>query len=184
MSEMETLDLPIFGAFMIRPKVFSDGRGSLLKMYNRPILEGRGIEPAFVEDYFTVSKRGVLRGLHYQVAPFSQAKLVRCMRGEIFDVMVDMRKTSPTFGKWFGKMLREPEPVSLYLPRGCAHGVLSMTDGSLLSYQADNDYSPPHERSLLWNDPDLGIAWPKLDGYTVSEKDSAAKRFAHAEKLR
>jgi len=182
-QDLEVQDLPLEGAFIIKPKEFYDERGAFFKLYNREILKSRDVEPLFAEDYISISKKGVIRGLHYQLAPFAQAKLVRCNRGEVFDVLVDLRKSSRTFGKCASLTLSEENKLSVYVPRGFAHGFLSLADDSILSYKADNDYSTPHERTLLWNDKALGIKWPKLDRYLLSKKDEAGATFEAADKF-
>ncbi|NYZ74263.1 dTDP-4-dehydrorhamnose 3,5-epimerase [Candidatus Micrarchaeota archaeon] len=182
-QDLEVKDLPLEGAFIIKPKEFYDERGAFFKLYNREILKSRNVEPFFAEDYISISKKGVIRGLHYQVDPFAQAKLVRCNRGEVFDVLVDLRKSSRTFGKWTSLVLSEENKLSVYVPRGFAHGFLSMVDESVVSYKADNDYSTPHERTLIWNDRTLNINWPKTEKYLLSKKDQAGASFAQADKF-
>lgn len=182
-QELEIVDMELKDAFIIRPKEFYDERGTFLKLYNREILKSRNVEPFFAEDYISISKKGVIRGLHYQLDPFAQAKLVRCVRGEVFDVLVDLRKNSSTFGKWKSVILSEENRLSVYVPRGFAHGFLSLVEDSIVSYKADNDYSTAHERTLLWNDKTLGINWPKLDQYLLSKKDEVGMPFNVADKF-
>lgn len=182
-GDLEIADLPLGGAFTIRPKEFYDERGAFFKIYNRAVLASRNVEPLFPEDYVSISRKGAIRGLHYQLDPFSQAKLVRCIKGEVYDVIVDMRKSSRTFGQWRGVALSEENKLSLYVPRGFAHGFLAMKDESIVAYKADNDYSTAHERILLWNDRKLNIPWPKPAPYILSKKDAAGTPFDHADKF-
>lgn len=181
--DLETENLPLQGAFVIRSKEFYDERGVFLKLYDRNILGSRNVNPLFVEDYTSISKKGVVRGLHYQLAPYSQAKLVHCTRGMVFDAMIDLRRSSNTFGKWHSLILSEDNRLSVFVPRGFAHGYLSMEDSSAVSYRVDNDYAPEYERGIVWNDPSLGIDWPVIDNYVVSEKDLAWPTFERAEKF-
>ena len=124
----------------------------------------------FVEEYLSVSKKGVLRGLHYQTGAHSQAKLVRCVRGEVLDAIVDLRKSSPTFGKAATALLSENNMLSLYAPRGFAHGFLALTEGASVLYKADNDYAPAHEKGIMWDDPAISISWP-IKNPILSDKD-------------
>ncbi len=181
--ELQIEDLPLRGAFIIKPKEFYDERGAFFKVHDREILKSRNVEPLFPEDYFSISKKGVIRGLHYQMDPFSQAKLVRCVKGEVFDVFVDMRKSSMTFGRHTSVILSEKNNLCVYIPRGFAHGVLSLSEDSVVSYKADNDYSQAHERTLLWNDKKLDIEWPSMSNYILSKKDQAGSIFDTADKF-
>lgn len=179
--ELEIADLGLEGAFLIKPKEFRDERGAFYKLFTRQILESKGIKPLFYEEYLSISRRGVIRGLHYQTEPYVQAKLVQCTRGEIFDVIVDLRKDSKTFGKWESVSLSEENRFSLYVPRGFAHGFLALAEDTEVLYKADNDYAPENELGLLWNDKSLQIAWPNIDGgYLISEKDKKWPNFATA----
>jgi dTDP-4-dehydrorhamnose 3,5-epimerase len=166
------VELPLKDALLIQPKEFQDERGVFFKLYTSKLLSEKGIRFDIAEDYLTYSKKGVLRGLHYQTDPFPQAKLVTCLRGKIFDAIVDMRKDSLTFGRSCSVVLEGGRPDTLYVPRGFAHGNLAMERDTIVTYKADNPHSPEHEHGLLWSDPDLRIAWPKIGKMLVSDKDS------------
>ena len=157
---------------MIEPQAFEDGRGFFMETYRRDLFEKNGISAHFVQDNHSRSAKGVLRGLHYQVAPKQQAKLVRVARGEVFDAVVDIRPGSKTFGRWEGHVLSGQNKKMLFVPVGFAHGFLSLEDDTEILYKVSEAYSPSHERGILWNDPAIGIQWPKLDRpYLLSEKD-------------
>ncbi len=181
--ELEILDLPLTDAFIIKPKEFTDDRGTFYKLFNRELLGQRNVSSFFVEDYISVTKKGTIRALHYQLDPYSQAKLITCIAGEVFDVIVDLRKASKTFGKWTSVNLSSENMNSLYVPRGFAHGFIALADDSALLYQVDNDYSVPHERGIVWNDPILNIKWPQIGECVVSEKDSKWPSFEKADKF-
>lgn len=177
-------DIGIGGAFLVRPSESPDRRGGFFKNLTEELLASRGVEPRFAEEFFTVSKRGVIRGLHYQRGGMSQAKFIWCYRGEIFDVIVDLRRGSPTFGKWVGTVLSEKNNLILYVPRGFAHGFLALSDEARVLYKADNPYSPKDERGIIYNDNAIGIKWPKVDGeYILSEKDRQWGGFEKCEKF-
>ncbi|MEW6722663.1 MAG: dTDP-4-dehydrorhamnose 3,5-epimerase [Candidatus Micrarchaeota archaeon] len=180
--ELEAEDLPVAGAFIIRPKEFYDERGAFNKLYTRELLESKGAGCGFMEEYLSVSKKGVLRGLHYQTGRYAQAKLVRCVRGKILDAFVDMSARSPTFGKSFTVELSAENRLGLYVPRTCAHGFLALEEGAEVLYKSDNDYHPEHEAGLRWDDPKIGIAWPKMS-YIISEKDRKWPPFDDAPKF-
>ena len=173
------LDIP--EVVLIEPKVFGDERGFFLESYNRRVFAerlGRDIE--FVQDNHSSSRRGVLRGLHYQLQQ-AQGKLVRATVGSIYDVAVDLRRGSPTFGQWVGAELSAENRRMLWVPPGFGHGFLTLSDAEV-QYKATDFYAPAHERSLLWNDPQLAIGWP-LDGAApvLSAKDAAGIPLAAAE---
>ncbi len=162
----------IEGVLVIEPAVFEDGRGFFLESYKKDEFAGHGILEEFVQDNHSRSARGVLRGLHYQTSPYGQAKLARVVRGKAFDVALDIRKDSKTFGRHVGEMLTAENKKMLYLPAGVAHGFLALEDGTEFLYKVSQPYSPSHERGILWSDPAVGIVWPKLDiNYALSEKD-------------
>ena len=142
----------------------------------------QGLELNFVQDNFSRSARGILRGLHYQIR-HPQGKLVRCTRGEVFDVAVDVRRSSPTFGRWEGVVLSEENKNSLWVPPGFAHGFYVISESADFQYKCTDIYSPEHERTIAWNDPELGVAWPVPEGTmpTLSEKDAVGTNFADAE---
>jgi len=166
--EFERLEIP--DVILIKPKVFGDERGFFMETYKRPDFESAGIKGEFVQDNHSRSRYGVLRGLHFQREPYAQAKIVRVVRGVIYDVAVDLRKDSPTFGKWVGVILSEFNKWQLYVPRGFAHGFVVLSDVADVVYKVDNVYAPDYEGGIIWNDPDLNIDWP-LDEPIVSEKD-------------
>lgn len=171
---------PIEGVMVIEPKVFGDDRGFFMESWNAAAFSGAGMDLTFVQDNHSRSSRGVLRGMHYQ-QPGPQGKLVRVTAGAVFDVAVDMRRSSPTFGKWFGVELSAANKKMLYVPEGMAHGFLCLEDGTDFLYKCTSDYAPANEHSLLWNDPAIGIEWP-LDGIspTLSAKDIAGLPLSEA----
>lgn len=144
-----------------------------METYRTDVFRDLGIDATFVQDNHSRSVRGVVRGLHYQ-EPNPQGKLVRCTRGALFDVAVDIRKGSPTFGQWFGETLSDENRLLLWVPPGFAHGFCALTDEADLVYKCSALYDPAGDRSLLWNDPELAIAWPELDNPSLSPKDAAA----------
>jgi len=176
MKKIET-DLP--GVFIVEPKVFGDQRGFFFESFNQKEWEGAtGLKTRFVQDNHSRSVKGVLRGLHYQVEQV-QAKLVRVVVGEVFDVAVDVRKHSATFGKWVGVHLSAENKRQLWIPEGFAHGFLVLSDVAEFLYKTTDYYAPQHEKAVIWNDPDLGIDWP-LDGEPLlSEKDKQALSLKH-----
>ncbi len=178
--KLEGENLPLKDAFVLKPQEFRDERGTFYKLYTEAVLKEFGMEPYFPEEYLTVSKKGVLRGLHYQSGKYAQGKLVRCLNGEIYDVILDLRKGSPTFGKWTGIVLSARNMLSLFVPRGFAHGFVSLTEDAALLYRVDNGYSPDNERGVLWNDPQLGINW-NVTNPTLSEKDKKWPLFKDAD---
>ena len=172
---MQVSKTPIDGLLTIEPKIFADPRGMFYEVYSENKYEEHGI-PCFVQDNHSVSKKGVLRGLHYQVNP-GQGKLVRVTRGEVFDVAVDIRKQSPTYGKWWGLSLSETNNFQLYIPIGFAHGFCVLSESAEVLYKCSDYYSPENERGILWNDPDLAIDWPVKDPI-LSEKDAMYPLFS------
>jgi len=166
---------------IIEPKVFGDERGFFYESFNQKTLaEAAGITDSFVQDNHSRSAKNVLRGLHYQVKQ-PQGKLVRVVVGEVFDVAVDVRRSSPTFGKWVGVHLSAENKRMFWVPKGFAHGFLVLSDYAEFLYKTTDFYAPEYERSILWNDPDLGIAWP-LDGQPIlSAKDMAGVPLKDAE---
>ena len=166
---MQVSKPPIDGLLIIEPKVFADPRGVFYEVYSENRYNEHGI-PRFVQDNHSVSKKGVLRGLHYQVNS-GQDKLVRVTQGEIFDVAVDIRKQSPTYGNWWGLSLSEMNNLQLYIPVGFAHGFCVLSESAEVLYKCSDYYSPEDERGILWSDPDLAIDWPIKDPI-LSEKDA------------
>ena len=167
-------DTSIDGMKLVDVKCYGDERGYFMETYKRPDFIVGGIDTVFVQDNQSSSRKGVLRGLHFQVNN-PQAKLVRVLSGEVFDVAVDLRENSPTFGKWEGVVLSAENHRQLFIPRGFAHGFLVLSETAEFSYKCDDVYHPHDEEGLLWNDTDIGIEWPKLDcAYILSEKDKAS----------
>ena len=167
--EFERLAIP--GVILIKPKVFVDERGFFMETYKKEDFEEKaGIKGEFIQDNHSKSEYGVLRGLHFQREPYAQAKIVRCIRGEIYDVAVDLRKDEPTFGNYVGVNLSEDKRYQLYIPGGCAHGFLVLSEVAEVIYKVDNVYAPDHEGGLIWNDPDVNVKWPN-DNPILSEKD-------------
>ena len=159
------------GIIVLEPHIFVDDRGFFFESYNKKTLAGLGIDVSFVQDNHSQSRRGTPRGIHYQVRN-SHAKLVRVLSGEVFDVSVDPRRASPTFGRWFGLTLSAANKLQVYIPPGFGHGFLALSDRAEMLYKADDFYAPEHERCIRWDDPDLAIDWP-LDGErTISERDA------------
>jgi dTDP-4-dehydrorhamnose 3,5-epimerase len=181
-QELQIEELGLDGTFLIKPKEFRDKRGAFIKLFNRQVLDSRNVKPFFVEEYVSVSNQNVIRGLHYQSPPYTQAKLVRCTKGSVFDVIVDLRRSSKTFGHHCGIRLSENNVICLFVPKGFAHGFLALKD-SAVSYLVDNDYAPECERGVVWNDKTLNIRWPRRSKYIVSERDSSLPTFEQAEKF-
>jgi dTDP-4-dehydrorhamnose 3,5-epimerase len=171
-DKMNFIKTDIDGVIVIEPKVFSDPRGFFYESYRKELFARNGIVDDFVQDNVSASARGVLRGLHYQTAPRAQAKLMRVLRGSVYDVAVDIRSGSKTFGKFFSVMLSSENRKMLYIPQGFAHGFCVLEEGTEFLYKVSDYYSPEHERGILWSDPGLAILWPKLDReFILSEKD-------------
>ena len=171
------------GLEVLQPKLFEDERGHFLERWNqRRFGDLVGTDVRFVQDNQSRSRRGVLRGLHYQVNPSAQGKLVSCITGGVFDVAVDIRRSSSTFGAWFGIELTAENHRQLWIPVGFAHGFLTLTEGAELLYKTTDYYDPAAERSILWDDPEIGIDWP-VGGEPplVSAKDALAQPLANAE---
>ena len=177
---MQLIPTSLKDVVILEPKVFGDERGFFLEAYNEATFRALGLPTRFMQDNHSGSRKGVLRGLHYQLKQ-SQGKLVRALRGEIFDVAVDLRRDSAQFGQWFGLVLSAENKRSLWIPPGFAHGFLVLTDFAEVSYKATELYAPTFERSILWNDPAIGIEWPLEGEPTLSEKDRAGSLLADAE---
>ncbi len=177
---MQLIPTSLKDVVILEPEVFGDERGFFLEAYNEATFGKLGLPTRFMQDNHSGSRKGVLRGLHYQLLQ-PQGKLVRALRGEIFDVAVDLRQGSVQFGQWFGLVLSAENKRQLWIPPGFGHGFLVLSDFAEVSYKATELYAPAHERSILWNDPAIGIAWP-LDGApTLSAKDEAGVLLANAE---
>ncbi len=167
---------------VIEPTVFSDDRGFFLESFNQLVWEETtGLKTTFVQDNHSRSTRGVLRGLHYQLPPSAQAKLVRCSVGEIYDVAVDIRRGSKSFGQWYGCTLSEENKKQLWIPQGFAHGFMVISEVAEVQYKTTAYYDPQSDRSILWNDADLKIDWPTNITPVLSEKDQAGKPFGLAD---
>ena len=169
---MKVLESEIEGVKIIEPDVFGDSRGWFVEQYNAERYRAFGIDVEFVQDNESFSSKGVVRGLHWQAAPHTQAKLVRVIRGAVWDVAVDIRNGSPTFGKYESVVLTGDNKLQLFIPRGFAHGFVVLEDNTLFSYKCDNLYCKESERGLMFNDPALNIEWPEIDvEIKLSDKD-------------
>ncbi|AZA46256.1 dTDP-4-dehydrorhamnose 3,5-epimerase [Klebsiella quasipneumoniae] len=179
---MNIIKTAIPDVLICEPKVFGDARGFFFESFSSKVFDeavGRKVE--FVQDNHSQSQKGVLRGLHYQLAPHAQGKLVRCVEGEVFDVAVDVRRSSPTFGQWVGVVLSAENKRQLWIPEGFAHGFMALSETVQFVYKATNYYAPQSERSILWNDPDIGIEWPAIDDIQLSAKDLNGLLLSDAE---
>ena len=167
---------------LLEPKVYSDDRGFFFESFNHDSFE-KIIEQkvTFVQDNQSCSHKGVLRGLHYQLNPKAQGKLVRILNGEVFDVAVDIRKNSPTFGKWVGAFLSGENKKQLWIPAGFAHGFLSLADSSEMLYKTTDYYAPQFERSILWSDSQIDIKWPFIETFKIADKDATGASLTQAE---
>ena len=167
---------------LIEPQVFSDERGFFMETYHAKQFAEAGLPTSFVQDNHSRSRQGTLRGLHYQIRQ-AQGKLVRVILGEVFDVVVDIRRSSPAFGKWVGVILSAHNKSELWIPPGFAHGIYVTSEWAEVLYKATDFYAPQYERTIRWDDPDLGIAWPLIDGQhpILSTKDSQGKILREAE---
>lgn len=173
---MELVNTGIEGLWVIKPKVFADARGYFFESYNKDLFTQNGLNLNFVQDNQSLSHKGVLRGLHFQNPPFAQGKLVRVITGAVYDVAVDIRKDSPTYGKSFGAELTEENKMMMYIPEGFAHGFLTLKDNTIFSYKCTNFYNKASEDSIKWNDPTIGIKW-NVENPLLSEKDISGKDF-------
>ena len=176
---MKVIPTRIGGVQLIEPKVFSDNRGFFYESFNQQVLAQAGIAGPFVQDNHSFSLRGVVRGLHFQIE-HPQGKLIRCISGEIFDVAVDIRRFSPTFGEWVGEILSSTNRRMLWVPPGFAHGFMVLSETAEVLYKATDFYAPQHERTILWNDPTIQIEWPAAHGATLSAKDLAGSTLEQA----
>lgn len=179
---MEYKKTSIDGVYILEPKVFTDSRGYFFEAWKKAEFEANVCKTEFVQDNESKSSYGVLRGLHYQKGEYSQAKLVRVIKGKVLDVAVDIRKDSVTFGQHVMVELSEENKRQFFIPRGFAHGFLVLSDEAIFTYKVDNVYSPQNEASILYNDPDLNIQWPiSPDDVILSDKDLKAKRLKEAD---
>ena len=171
---MNVIETKLAGVLILEPKVFGDARGWFMESWSKKKMEDAGIFVDFVQDNHSFSaEKGTLRGLHYQLNPMAQAKLLRVSRGTIFDVAVDIRRGSPTYAKWVGIELSAENHRQLFIPRGFAHGFITLTNDVEVLYKADNLYAPECDGNIRWDDPEIGIKWP-IDPVVLSDKDAAA----------
>lgn len=177
---MQITDTAIPDVKIIEPKVFGDERGFFFESFNQRVLAGLGIAGEFVQDNHSRSQRNVLRGLHYQIQQ-AQDKLVRVVVGEVYDVAVDLRRNSPTFGNWVGMYLSAANKRMAWVPKGFAHGFLTLSDYAEFLYKTTDYYAPEHERSIIWNDADLAIDWPLTGEPVLAKKDAAGVPFTQAD---
>jgi len=175
---MNVIETTLAGVLILEPKVFGDARGWFMESWSKKKMEDAGIFVDFVQDNHSFSaEKGTLRGLHYQLNPMAQAKLLRVSRGTIFDVAVDIRRGSPTYAKWVGIELSAENHRQLFIPRGFAHGFITLTNDAEVLYKADNLYAPEYDGNIRWDDPEIGIKWP-IAPVVLSEKDAAAPALA------
>ena len=179
---MKVTSLAIPDVLLIEPRVFEDARGFFFESFNlNEFKKATGLDVNFVQDNHSKSAKGILRGLHYQLPPYAQGKLVRVIQGEVFDVAVDIRPGSKTYGKWVGEVLSAENKKQLWIPEGLAHGFLTLSDTSEFLYKTTDFYHPKSERCILWNDVALNIEWPKDLNIQVSPKDLLGKSFKSSE---
>lgn len=179
---MHAVPLAIPEVFLFTPKVFGDERGFFYESFNSRIFnEVTGLQPDFVQDNHSRSVKGVLRGLHYQLPPHAQGKLVRVVQGEVFDVAVDIRRSSPTFGKWVGALLSSQNHNQLWIPPGFAHGFVTLSDTAEFVYKTTDFYSAQSERCIAWDDPQIAVEWPIDFEPTLSAKDQVGKALDQAD---
>jgi dTDP-4-dehydrorhamnose 3,5-epimerase len=177
---MQAVESPLRGLYVITPKVFEDARGYFYESFRSDFFHGLGITRPFVQDNQSKSSFGVLRGLHYQVGEHAQAKLVRVVSGTVFDVGVDLREDSPTYGQYFGEILSAENKKQMYIPRGFAHGFVVLSETAEFFYKCDNLYNKEAEGGIIWNDPTLQINWNiDISKLNISEKDSILPHFGH-----
>jgi len=175
---MKIIETHLNGLLIIEPKVFKDERGYFYESYNQEKFFSAGINDIFVQDNQSLSQKNVVRGLHFQHPPYAQAKLVRVIKGAVYDVVVDIRKDSPTYGQCFGMELTENNFLMLYIPIGFAHGFATLEDNTIFAYKCSAFYNKASEDTILWNDPTLNIDW-KVQNPILSEKDKQGKLFEH-----
>lgn len=178
MGKFKFIETPIRDLYVIEPMVFGDSRGYFMESYSKRDFFEAGLTMEFVQDNESKSKKGVLRGLHFQTN-HTQGKLVRVVKGEVFDVAVDLRGGSPSFGQWHGVMLTEKNKRQFYMPEGFAHGFLVVSDEAVFQYKCTDYYAPEYDSGIVWNDPDIGIKWPleKVNEVVLSEKDNSQQSF-------
>lgn len=183
MGKFNFIKTSIDGVIIVEPTAYGDSRGYFMETYQREDFINGGIDVEFVQDNQSMSVKGVLRGLHFQIK-HSQSKLVRCIKGEVFDVAVDLREGSPTFGKWEGVILSAENKRQFFIPKGFAHGFLVLSDEAEFVYKVDDFYHPNDESGLMWNDPDIGIEWPIPENFEIklSDKDKVHPPFSQFKK--
>jgi dTDP-4-dehydrorhamnose 3,5-epimerase len=178
---VNTSQLAIPDLVLFEPRLFVDARGSFFESFNqRDFEKATGLSPSFVQDNHSTSAKGVLRGLHYQLPPYAQGKLVRVARGAAFDVVVDIRRRSPTFGRWVGTELSAANRRQLWVPEGFAHGFLALEDGTEFLYKTTNYYAPASERCIIWSDPEIDVDW-EIGAPVVSDKDKLGRALSEAD---
>lgn len=179
---MNIIETGIEGLIIIEPRVFEDSRGYFFESYNTETWKNAGVDHVFVQDNQSKSSYGVIRGLHYQLGPYSQAKMVRVLQGEVLDVAVDLRKGSKTFGKSYSTLLSDHNKRQMLVPRGFAHGFAVLSETAVFFYKCDNVYNPPSERGIIYNDPSLAIDWLIPEGkQIISDKDLKLPEMANAD---
>jgi len=178
---MRATPTPLPGVLLLEPQVFEDARGALFEAWNRATFEALGVRADFVQDNQSRSRKNVLRGLHYQVPPAAQAKLLRVIAGEVFDVAVDIRRSSATFARWYGTVLSAANRRALWIPEGFAHGFLALSEGAEVVYKIAGRYARECERAIRWDDPAIGIEWPLAGAPILSARDRDARLLAAAQ---
>jgi dTDP-4-dehydrorhamnose 3,5-epimerase len=179
---MKFTESEIKGVWIIETEPFADHRGYFMPVYEESVFKEHGIESQFTQDSLSLSCKGTVRGLHYQMAPHAQAKLVRVISGEIYDIAVDIRRDSPTFGKWVGCTLSDENRKVLYIPEGFAHGFMALSEQAQVYYKCSGHYAPEADRSIIWNDPTIKIEWPEVPNMDyLSEKDRNAPPLEKAD---
>ena len=178
---MEFIKTFIPEVILVKPKVFGDERGFFMESYRKSLFQANGIMLEFIQDNHSKSAKGVLRGLHYQLDPKAQGKLVRCVSGAVFDVAVDIRRGSPTFGQWFGCELSAENKYMLWIPAGFAHGFVTLEDNTEFLYKTTGEYAPECDRGIKYDDPAIGIEWPQLGELLLSDKDQKQPLLKDAE---
>jgi len=178
---MNVSETSLPGVLLIEPRVFGDARGCFFEIWRADRYAERGMASDFVQDNFSLSRRGTLRGLHFQ-EPSAQAKLTSVLHGAVFDVAVDIRRGSPTFGRWYGVELSDANRLQLFIPAGFAHGFCVLSEAAHFHYKCSTYYRPEHEQAIRWNDPDIGIAWPIADPI-LSSKDAVAPLLGQVPRL-
>ncbi len=184
MGKFKIIETPIKDLLIIETKIFKDDRGFFLESYNLRDFEEIGLDLRFVQDNLSMSKKGVLRGLHFQLR-HPQGKLVRVISGRVYDVAVDLRVNSPTFGRWFGIELTGEDGLALYIPEGFAHGFLTLEDNTYFFYKCTEFYYPDDDLGVIWNDPEINVSWPleKVEDLIISDKDKRLPSFREVKEL-